>query len=1005
MFKRRIAMLLVVVMIISSLSVFGEIPPEIPVPELRGMGVDDTESTEVDAYKKGYAAYVNAYFLDAQKTTYDRDISRIGTLGIVQKNGSMNFNPEEAISKQDLIETLVRTSGREAQVMTAVIAASAGMGDAAVINITREAYVTDATTQGIITADESIGLSQPATKETAAVWIGRMLGLQPTLQNTDNIYAFGDWPSITPGNRGLIETLVTDRVMDVDNDGNFNPGRTITRGEIAYIINNTIDQMYGALGITSNVGLVIGEKSSTVQETGNTIKERRIVVRNMDGTLTTIVTRINQGNNARNDVVVFKNGVTGTSTQLKPGDQIEYLTRDGEVIFAEVYNDGSIQEQIKQQSDDAENTNIYYGYISQKIYEEKNENGNFMEVDRLRTTIYNGLVFDIVVEDNLTTGIRNDVIVYKDGNIGGVDLLEEKDVVEMLVKDETNLIYIKVTEPTQGQVSGTVRFVETDQTTGMSMITIFDYNDQIKKFEVTNYATTVINHEIADVSDLKYGQDVVMSITNGYVTRISGETFINPGYIPEYSKMRNGTVSNVSKYGDIKMKLGDGSYQTIKVPDNTSILKAGNIITIQALQEGDKIKVYFSDIYTDDAARIEVEGKEQLIQSLYRGLIQNVNVYRKELTIIEPATLNNAQWQTIENSYSKTFTINDEAGIYVRGEKITIDELAKLYKQKPVYIAARDDYSNEQVMQISVAIGGEHFSVDRVEYLDKVIGSFELFDNNSNITFNEGTIFLKNSKLVDASNIKRYDDVIVVSDYYKGQDNANIVRITSDAERIFDNIYIGAIEQVYGNSFNIRNYSTISGNEWGDVTSSTSAYFHYFNNLDIIDITDKTDFKSQSSYQFYHSGYSRLENKKTSGTGLDYRRYYTFFVTDEDRQVVGMNMRHMGLVDGQNIDMNATAESDIKKELNVTLAGLVLTRGTVAGFNDTFKRIELTDSHDWAEDFGRWNANRGNSSVEWRDAIFMKNGKRIEKEDVIMGDYLYVLRDDEDALVIFVEEN
>ncbi len=118
-----------------------------------------------------------------------------------------------------------------------------------------------------------------------------------------------------------------------------------------------------------------------------------------------------------------------------------------------------------------------------------------------------------------------------------------------------------------------------------------------------------------------------------------------------------------------------------------------------------------------------------------------------------------------------------------------------------------------------------------------------------------------------------------------------------------------------------------------------------------------------------------------------------------------MNMRHMGLVDGQNIDMNATAESDIKKELNVTLAGLVLTRGTVAGFNDTFKRIELTDSHDWAEDFGRWNANRGNSSVEWRDAIFMKNGKRIEKEDVIMGDYLYVLRDDEDALVIFVEEN
>lgn len=1004
MYKQKIALLLVLVMILSSFSAFAEIPPEIPVPELTGMGVDDTNSTEIDAYIKGYAAYVNAYFIDAQKTTYSRDIGRMGALGIIQKNGSMDYYADKAITKQDLVEALVRMSGREAQVMQGVINQAAGMGDAAVANLTRQAYVDDAIAQGLITVDESIGLNQPVNKETAAVWIGRMLNLQPTLQNTDNIYSFGDWPTITPSNRGLIETMVTEQVMAVDNDGNFNPKREITKGEVAFILNSSLERMFGPLGITSNVGLVIGEKSSDVQETGNLIKEKRYVVRNMDGTLSTIVTKHNQGTNAKNDVVVFKNGIVGTSKSLKTGDQIEYLIRNNEVVFAEVFDDGSIQEQIKRQSDDATGTNIYYGYISKKIKEEKNENGSYYKVDRLRTTIYNGLVFDIVVDNNLTTGVKNDIIVYKDGKVGGVDLLEEKDVVELLVKDEKNIIYVKVTEPTQGQMSGTVRFVTTDDQ-GTSIVTIFDYDDQIKKYEVTNYAEILINQEIADISDLKYGQDVVLSITNGYVTKITGETFVNPGFIPDYSKMRSGVVSYVNDYGDVRVKYEDGTLKTISVKDNATVLKGGNVIAVGAIREGDHVKIYFNDIYSDEASLIEVEGKEQLIQTVYRGYIKDVNIYRGEITIVEPAVLNNAQWNTDKQPYSKTFQLDEDMPMYVRGEKITITDLAKLYKSKPVYLAIRDDYSVEKVMQVSVAIGGEHFAVDRVESIDKVIENFELKDNNSNVVFNEGTIFLKNSRLVDASNLDEDDDVIVVSDYYRGQDSANIVRITSDAEKIFDNIYIGAIENVYGYAFNLRNHATISGNEWGHVTESTSGMFYYFNNLDVVDITDKTDFKVLPSYNFYHGGYSRLENKNSTSVGLDYYRYYTYFVTDSNRKVIGMNIRHKGLLDKQNIDQTKSKESDIKTELDKRLKGLVLTRGSIVGFNDTFKRIDITDSHDWAEDYGRWNANRGNSAVEYRDAIIIKNDQRIEREDLKEGDYIYVLRDDEDALVIFVEEN
>ena len=116
-----------------------------------------------------------------------------------------------------------------------------------------------------------------------------------------------------------------------------------------------------------------------------------------------------------------------------------------------------------------------------------------------------------------------------------------------------------------------------------------------------------------------------------------------------------------------------------------------------------------------------------------------------------------------------------------------------------------------------------------------------------------------------------------------------------------------------------------------------------------------------------------------------------------------MNIRKYGLLEGQMTDVLKTDENDIKTELDIKTNNFVLSRGAVANIDEYWKRIEITDSHDSAEDFGRWNANRGNSSVEYRDAIIIKNNQRIEIEDLLKGDSLFILRDDEDALVIVVE--
>lgn len=997
-------MLIVIAMLLGMFSGFADIPIEIPVAELRGMTIDNEESQALPAYDKGYPLYLNTHFMDTQNMIYSADIARLGAVGVIKKFNDLFYHPEDQMSREDYLHHLVRLLGQEGQINQNIQTQGAGLNQVTIDRITKEEYLNAAINSGILTAAESRNLLEPITKEEAAIWLAKALNLQPTYANAENVYSFGDWKEILPEARGYIETLISEQIIYVDNDGNFNPQRILTRGEVANTLNGAVERQYANLNITEQVGLLIGKSSESETITGGTIKREIFTIRNLDGTLTTVTASKNTKTGARNEFVVFRNGTVHTSSSLEIGDQISYLERDGMVFYADILKDGSVQEQIKKMNEEGVNGTLYYGLINERITEEQWSGKDFIEVDRLRTSTYNGLIFDIVVEENFTTNIKNDIMVYKNSRIGGVDLLVPGDVIEMLVQDEKNIIYVKVNPPTNAQISGTVRFVETDPETGITMLTVFDYEDNIKKYELAPYAQILINNEVTEASDLKYGQDIRLWVTNGYVVKVQGETFLNPGFIPDYSKMKTGTITQVYSDNSIKVKHESGGYSTFELEDYTTILKGGNIVSLYSLYEGDKVKLYFNDIYSDDISLIEVEGKEQDIKDVYRGVVKSVNIYRDELTIIEPATLNNAQWKTDDYNYTKTFSVQDNINIYVRGEKIDLETLGKVYKDHPVYIAVRDDYSKESVIQVSVAVGGEHFAVDRVTQLDKVVGQLEMLDNNRNVTFNEGTIFIKNSKIVDATAINNFDDVILVSDYYRGQNHANVVQITSNAERFLDRIHIGAVENVYGYAFTLRNYSSLSGNEWSDVNPSTSALFYYFNGLEIVDITDKRQFNVLSSYEFYHGAYSKTENRNETDLGLDYYRYYTFFVTGDDRKVIGMNIRHNGLVDGQNIDMLKSHESDVKKDLDLTIQAMVLTRGTITGFNHDWQRVELTDSHDWAEDFGRWNANRGNTSVEYRDTIIIKNEKRIDIDDLKLGDYVYVLRDDEDALVILVEE-
>ena len=80
-----------------------------------------------------------------------------------------------------------------------------------------------------------------------------------------------------------------------------------------------------------------------------------------------------------------------------------------------------------------------------------------------------------------------------------------------------------------------------------------------------------------------------------------------------------------------------------------------------------------------------------------------------------------------------------------------------------------------------------------------------------------------------------------------------------------------------------------------------------------------------------------------------------------------------------------------------------MTRGTVEAVDTKWTRIQLTNSNDWSSTLSTWNANAVDTWVKYDNTLILKNNKVIQPEDIKQGDSLYVLRNKETALVIFVE--
>lgn len=1011
--KKTIALVIILSMFVQMAS-FANAPFDVPVPEFTAMKTDTSGAQTLMGSAKGNDLITNAFFTDIKGTYGHEAIVRMAALGVIKQYGDRKYYPANKATGFDVLGMLVRMRGGEAAVMQRVYAqVGASTSNDVLTRIRNQEYLTQAQNLGIITAAEVLNLGSPVSKELITVWTARAIGKAPVFtQNT--VFSYSDWMNVNPTYRALIEDMTTDGIVPLRNNGTFGPKDTITRGELAVIMKAATETQHTARNIQAGFGLVIGVKPETIFEDGNTIKRTTVTVKNTDGTVTNFVNEMHSKGARRIDYVAYKNGIVSNSLTLKLGDEVEYLTVAGELTYVNVVDHNLILEKINAASAADIYTRFHYGTVVDIRAKTQFKSGKTVITEIYRVVDVTGDVFDILVDEDMYTGLREDIITYKEGKVGGVKLLAEGDVMEYLVNEKREVVYIKVAPLEKTKLSGTVREVSDITPDGPAMMTIFGYDNKVYQFPLAPYVNLQINNRVTSLSNFVYGMHVDVEITNGYVMTASGESYSGePGYIPMYGKMRMGDIAAIYQ-NSIMVKLRDGKNETYMLAADTVFTKDGNVVTKSAMRVGEAVKVYFNNISTDIVSKVEIEAPEILFEIIYKGKIQNVNGGRQEIQIVgadgvsRPEFISNNDWLQAD-TFSINLKVDNRTEIYAGNQKLTMTELARQYNGYQVYAVVKKVFGQSTIVKLSVKTGGEMMYSSTVRTADHTLRKFDIATKeNFNIT--DGTIVIRDGLVIPSSLLKPRDTVFVVSESPMGSYNQNamVVKVVTPFDNIFNSIRIGAIETVNPSNITFRNHSQYTNNFLNAVNPNESGYYKFYTDSKIVDVTNPASVKTLKPADFWHGAYARTENVDPTYSpqtiGLQFERYYAFAVVNEaDNAIIAMHLRHKGLVANQNIDDTVYNESDVAGKLNETFTGAVLSRGIVTSDDETWDRLEITDSHDWTDYTGQWTANKANIFIKYTDAIVIKNNRVISVDDIQMGDYVYVMRVKEGALVIFVQ--
>ncbi|QXM06759.1 S-layer homology domain-containing protein [Crassaminicella indica] len=350
----------------------------------------------IDNYQ---ALYENSSFTDIKTHWARKSIIKMGALSVIRGMGNHRFYPNHAVTKEEALILIVRLMGleKQAQIIGEKLMKEMDTG-AYRLKVPQddwlEGYIKVAQSKNIITRAEakkileltdeqkdkieeklaqkmlvydqnqnltneqienieksirknlerSYTWGQAANREEIALWVGRMLKITPINGDIQQrIYTMKDWKSIKTTSIPIIEAILQKGIMTKNSKGYFRPKDTVTRGQMAIILDKASEEILKVRGYKILSGTVediekyvASEKDSITAELYG-VENIIFTIHNDDGSYIEITSQKSTNKTLNKGFLVYKYGALGLPKDIQAGDYIKYFINDkGKVVFVEV---------------------------------------------------------------------------------------------------------------------------------------------------------------------------------------------------------------------------------------------------------------------------------------------------------------------------------------------------------------------------------------------------------------------------------------------------------------------------------------------------------------------------------------------------------------------------------------------------------------------------------------------------------------------------------------------
>ncbi len=262
---------------------------------------------------------ININFNDMKNAQWAmRYIASLASKRVFEGYEDGSFKPEKTVTRIEAITAAVRLMGlREQAESDAEKQTKLNFKDADKIPAWAVGYVAVALENDLFTeSDDSVRPSEEANRLWATTLLVKALKLEAEAKaQMTSTLAFKDAKKIPAGSVGYVKVAVDKGLVNGFEDNTFKPEKSVTRAELAALLDRTNDQLPD-------------QDQNTNTGTVSTAVYNNVLSLTKNGTTTVY--------NLHPDAFVLRNGVKVAATEIAVGDTVKVRTFNNIVVFVEV---------------------------------------------------------------------------------------------------------------------------------------------------------------------------------------------------------------------------------------------------------------------------------------------------------------------------------------------------------------------------------------------------------------------------------------------------------------------------------------------------------------------------------------------------------------------------------------------------------------------------------------------------------------------------------------------